>query len=248
MVRYPVYPRLRGFTKCLHASHERPFSRWRGVHRIAVFTNVSQTGDLINISISYDAVRAMKMTSRILMTCAAVAGFFTGSVLMFAPRKSNPPVIREHTIQANTSLTPAAASVLSRACMNCHSNETKWPLYSYVPPLSWMVVKDVETARKAMNFSEWSVTAGRRPGLEASYLAASCTDMQVKRMPTEPYLLVHPEARLSKGDIDGFCAWTRDEIVRLKDRRRTLELRASHRDHSFTKGLQIINQSNRTPR
>lgn len=167
------------------------------------------------------------MTSRILMTSAAVAGFLTGATLMFTPQKTNPPVIREHTIQANTSLTPEAASVLGRACMNCHSNETKWPLYSYVPPFSWVVVRDVEKARKVMNFSEWSVTAGRRPGLAASYLAAACTDMQVKRMPTGPYLLAHPEARLSKAEVDGFCTWTREEIARLKDRKHKVELRAA---------------------
>lgn len=156
----------------------------------------------------------------------ALAGFLAGAYLM-APAKTNPRVIREHTVEANTTMSPAAAGVLRRACMNCHSNETKWPAYSYIPPFSTIVTRDVENARKVMNFSEWSTQAGRRPGLAASFLAASCSDMKVRRMPTTPYLLLHPEAKLSQADVDSFCSWTREEITRLKDRKRTQELRAS---------------------
>src|SRR4051794_7076746 len=160
------------------------------------------------------------MKYRNLAACTALAGFLVGAQFM-APRKTNPPVIREHTVEANTSMTPAAAAVLRRACMNCHSNETHWPVYSYLPPFSWMVTRDVENARKVMNFSEWSTKAGRRPGLAASFLAAACTDMKVRRMPTAPYVVAHPEAKLSKADVDCFCSWTREEITPLKDRKHT---------------------------
>ena len=166
------------------------------------------------------------MKFRIITACTALAGFLTGAHFM-APRKTNPPVVREHTVEANTALSPAAESVLRRACMNCHSNETRWPVYSYLPPFSWMVTRDVQKARKVMNFSEWSTQAGRRPGLAASFLAASCSDMKVRRMPTAPYLLLHPEAKLSKADVDGFCTWTREEISRLKLRKNKPEFRAS---------------------
>ena len=45
--------------------------------------------------------------------------------------------------------------VLRRACYNCHSNETRWPVWAYVAPISWHVVADVRRARRVLNFSEW---------------------------------------------------------------------------------------------
>jgi cytochrome c len=141
-----------------------------------------------------------------------------------APRKTNPVVTPSHTLQANVNMTPEAAAILQRACMNCHSNETRWPLYSQFAPFSWLVVRDVQRARKLINFSEWSVQAGRRPELAASTLAATCTDMTAGRMPTAAYLIVHPEAKLSKQDIQTYCGWTKEEV------RRQIEIKRRQRD------------------
>ena len=47
------------------------------------------------------------------------------------------------------------ASILRTSCYDCHSNETNWPWYSYVAPVSFMVAGDVEDGRKSLNFSEW---------------------------------------------------------------------------------------------
>ncbi len=149
--------------------------------------------------------------------------YFVPLAIMFAavlqilpgPKPSNPPVTAKQTLAANVRISPRAESVLRRACMNCHSNETRWPVYSHVAPFSWVVARDVERARKVMNFSEWSIQAGKRPGMAASFLAASCSDMQIGRMPSRMYLLAHPEAKLTREDINEFCGWTREEITRL---------------------------------
>src|SRR5688500_14545423 len=46
--------------------------------------------------------------------------------------------------------------ILRRACYDCHSTETRWPIWAYVAPLSWQVVADVDKARKFLNFSDWA--------------------------------------------------------------------------------------------
>ena len=45
-----------------------------------------------------------------------------------------------------------------RACYDCHSNETVWPWYSYVAPMSWLIRKDIDEGRADLNFSEWDRT------------------------------------------------------------------------------------------
>jgi len=95
--------------------------------------------------------------------------------------------------------------ILRRSCADCHSETTRWPWYAKIPPASWMVQKDVEEARQAMDFSAWSeMSAGKAKGI----LAASCADVKSKRMPLRKYLLMHPSARMSAQEIRRFCEWS----------------------------------------
>lgn len=49
---------------------------------------------------------------------------------------------------------PRTAELVRRFCYDCHSNESVWPWYSHVAPISWLVQEDVVDARKHLNFSE----------------------------------------------------------------------------------------------
>jgi hypothetical protein len=113
---------------------------------------------------------------------AAIAGV---AVLQLVPAgtRTNPPVRPEHSIDSRLDVTPKVSGILRRACYDCHSNETRWPWYSRVAPLSWMIGKDVERGRKALNFSQWSGKAE----VGASMLAASCANLKSGRMPRFPY-------------------------------------------------------------
>jgi hypothetical protein len=44
----------------------------------------------------------------------------------------------------------------ARACFDCHSNETFWPWYSNIAPISWLIERDVKKGRRELNFSEWN--------------------------------------------------------------------------------------------
>jgi hypothetical protein len=131
----------------------------------------------------------------------------------------------DRSIERHLQMPPEIQKMLRRACMDCHSNETQWPWYSRIAPVSWTIARDVQRGRRVMNFSEWSVQAGRRPEIAASMLAASCTAAKSGRMPRFPYRIFHPEARISKSDVEDLCGWTGLEIrrlVELKKQRTTL--------------------------
>jgi mono/diheme cytochrome c family protein len=80
-------------------------------------------------------------------------------------------------------------ALASRACFDCHSNETKWPAYAHVAPASWLVQHDVEDGRAALNFSEWD-----RPYKEAGEAAEV---VRKQEMPPLSYLLMHRDARMT---------------------------------------------------
>lgn len=133
----------------------------------------------------------------------------------------NPGITPAHTLEANLNVPAPVQEVLKRACMNCHSNQTRWPWYSKAPLISRFVHRDVERGRAAMNFSEWSTGVGNSPERASGLLLAACATMRQHMMPKNPYPLFHPEARLSHQDIEMFCAWTDEQSKQIKASRRT---------------------------
>ena len=108
--------------------------------------------------------------------------------------------------------TPEVMRIFQRACRNCHSDETVWPWYSKVAPVSWMIENDVRQARSKMNLSHWEqYSAAERE----AFLAMIGIAVQTKEMPLPRYTLLHPEARLSSDEIAVIRTWTRMERHRL---------------------------------
>lgn len=99
-------------------------------------------------------------------------------------RGHNPPVVQDVKWD-----TPQTAALVRRACYDCHSNETVWPWYSYVAPMSWLVYRDVTEGRARLNFSGSS-----HPLLGSGEMVEN---IQEGEMPPAIYLPLHPSARLT---------------------------------------------------
>lgn len=97
--------------------------------------------------------------------------------------------------------------MFTRSCQNCHSNETAWPWYSYVAPVSWIIADDIHSARKKMNLSEWSNYSAKQ---REEALEEICEQVTNGDMPDSKYLLMHRGARLSSEDRIAVCQWTED--------------------------------------
>lgn len=101
---------------------------------------------------------------------------------------ANPPVTGEPAWDS-----PQTKALFDRACADCHSNYTKWPWYSHIAPVSWLVQRDVDEGRAHFNVSEWG-RAGKNEGEEAA------EEVQKGAMPLPIYLRMHPEARLTEAE------------------------------------------------
>ena len=119
-----------------------------------------------------------------------------GAAIQFVPygrEHSNPPVTLEPDWDsANT------RELFFRACRDCHSNETVWPWYSYVAPVSWLVSSDVNEGREHLNVSDWGRTD--QHGDEAAEM------VREGDMPLWFYLPLHARARLSPAERKRFIA------------------------------------------
>jgi Haem-binding domain len=110
-------------------------------------------------------------------------------------------------------IAPQIAAVLKRSCMDCHSNQTVWPWYSYVVPMSWLVERDVRRGRDHMNFSEWDQYTFNQ---QEKLLADIATAVKNREMPLPQYTLIHHDAKLSDADTDLLYSWARVERRRVK--------------------------------
>ena len=113
--------------------------------------------------------------------------------------RSNPSA--EGEIMESTEL----KTILKRSCYDCHSNETVWPWYSYVAPVSWLVADDVHEGRKHLNFSNWQNIEVRKVSKAKQEIWEMVSEGE---MPLGKYVLLHPEAKLSEKDKQIIKDWT----------------------------------------
>lgn len=119
--------------------------------------------------------------------------------IQFVPaKKSNPVVINEINLPSNVK------TIIKRSCYDCHSNETVWPWYSNIAPVSWLVVKDVNEGREHLNFSEWNKIDSRK---QDEILEEIWEEISQDKMPMGIYTLMHSDARLSDNDKQIIKNW-----------------------------------------
>jgi hypothetical protein len=129
------------------------------------------------------------------------------------PARTNPPLPPGGDMSATSPAPPEVAALLHAACYNCHSYETKWPWYSHIAPVSWLVGYDVNGGRKRLNLSDWP---GEFPDRAARRLENMSENIGYGDMPPWQYKMVHPEARLTQAQRDLMTKWLDAEAARLK--------------------------------
>ena len=124
------------------------------------------------------------------------------------PDRTNPSEDPSMTITSRLAVPEDVRAMLDRSCADCHSNRTRWPWYSAVAPVSWLVAADVEEGREHLNFSAWGSYSRKR---QASRMEMIATVVDKDEMPMKSYLLLHPDAELSEADKDLLCSWAEDQ-------------------------------------
>ena len=119
---------------------------------------------------------------------AVVVVFAAIQLVPYGWRHPNPPVVADAPWPTTESERIARSS-----CYSCHSNETSWPLYSYVAPMSWLVRSDVEQGRDELNFSDWGEDADEADDAIEVILDGT--------MPPDRYTMIHRGAGLDEAEV-----------------------------------------------
>ena len=101
----------------------------------------------------------------------------------------NPPVLNEPVWDSEQT-----KQTFKNLCADCHSNETKWHWYSYIPPVSFLIQYDVSTGRREFNVSEYK----KEDGIKAAY------EFNKGEMPLRVYTLIHSDPALQGVEKEKF--------------------------------------------
>jgi mono/diheme cytochrome c family protein len=112
--------------------------------------------------------------------------FGIAQVIPYGRAHKNPPASKEASWDS-----PRTKELFDRACADCHSNRTRWPWYSVIAPLSWMVQRHVDEGREKLNMSALAPSGERDNAAE---------EILEREMPIASYLWLHPEAKLTNAE------------------------------------------------
>ncbi len=127
----------------------------------------------------------------------AVIGAFA-VMQLFPIEKTNPPSDPQKDF-INVENPPAEiASLLKKACYDCHSHETKFPWYTSIQPFGWWIRGHIRGGRQNLNFSEWASYDSDKKGHK---MVESEEKVGERHMPMKSYVNMHPEAKLSDDDV-----------------------------------------------
>jgi hypothetical protein len=140
---------------------------------------------------------------------ALVAGFVL--LQLTNPQRTNPPVVSD--LMASDPPPPQVAAMLHAACYDCHSSETRWPWYSHIAPMSWLIASDVKEGRKNLNLSDWP---NDNPTRATKRLENMSDEVGSGEMPLPKYAKIHADARLTESQRKELTEWLDAEAARLK--------------------------------
>ncbi|NER11966.1 cytochrome C [Leptobacterium flavescens] len=97
--------------------------------------------------------------------------------------------------------------ILKTACYDCHSNNTVYPWYNNIAPVSYWLADHVKDGKKHLNFSDWGNYDQKR---KAHKLEELVEEVKEHKMPLNSYLWMHKDAKLDDAQIEALTSWAQD--------------------------------------
>jgi len=128
------------------------------------------------------------------------------------PDTINPVEDKSKFIASHLQIPDNVYKQMENSCFDCHSDRTKWPWYSKISPVVYLIKSDVDEGRKHLNFSTWGDYDKSRMMDKLDGIETEVTDDE---MPLSIYIPLHPEAKLSESDKKMIIEWARSSKDQL---------------------------------
>ena len=120
------------------------------------------------------------------------------------PARNYSEAISESSLIRIYEVPETVSRVLQKACFDCHSNTTRYPWYSNVQPLGWILANHIRKGKADLNFDEFGKYSGRK---QKNKLKAVVNQIRDDKMPLRSYTWMHKDARLSEDEKQLLINW-----------------------------------------
>ncbi len=127
-------------------------------------------------------------------------------IQFYRPEKNISSEITTTDFLVTTKASEDIVSIFKTSCYDCHSNNTSYPWYAEVAPVSWWIAHHIDEAKEELNFSEWSTFSEKKKNHK---LKEMIEQLEEREMPLKTYLPMHSEAKLSNEQIVLLTTWVK---------------------------------------
>jgi len=130
----------------------------------------------------------------------------------FRPERNNAPIESELDMLEVIAVPEPVANMIRSACYDCHSNQTVYPWYSRISPVSLYLNIHIVKGKEDLNFSEYGLLdKADRIGVFADF----CDAVDAGTMPLQSYMLIHKDARLTPEERETLCSWSETQALKV---------------------------------
>jgi hypothetical protein len=135
---------------------------------------------------------------KIAITCLVILAVILVVIQFIPVNLTNPP------LESDIPALPEVKAILKVSCYDCHSNETIWPWYSRVAPISWLLANDAKEGREKINFSTWN---SYTPEKQSRHISEAMHEIREGGMPPWFYTIKHPDAKITPDKLKTLEDW-----------------------------------------
>ena len=106
--------------------------------------------------------------------------------------------------ETETNPSPEVKAILNTACYDCHSDNTEYPWYNNIAPVSYWLADHIEDGKKHLNFSDWQNYDTKKKDHKLEELIE---EVKEGEMPLKEYTWTHGDAKLTQEQISALVAW-----------------------------------------
>lgn len=136
-------------------------------------------------------------------------------IIQFFQPEKNYQEITSDDLFSQIEVPENVGNLIKNSCYDCHSNQTNYPWYNRVAPVSWMIADHIKVGKDNLNFSTWGQLSKRK---QIGALSEICEVCENHEMPLNSYLIIHKDAALSAEDIQQICDWTETSVSAVMKR------------------------------
>lgn len=124
-----------------------------------------------------------------------------GDAGLYPARATQAPIMEHGAVP------PAVRDLLAAKCADCHSAQTRAPIYGHFAPISWLMERDIVAGRQRMNLSEWDTYSADQ---QETFAAKIVQQTKTHNMPLVQYRMSHWNARITSADLQTLAQWARE--------------------------------------